>query len=160
MTNDNFIHRNPVWDKDVDAIVYARVMNEFWSDTYEYEELPAKKMGGDMFMVCCIPLLVEGINLGDIVSTKDGRIFSSVTKKSEYCGFRVALSKHGPEGPEVYEKLLLDLDQIFDGRICIEFNSHTFFGLALGNMKDAQQLADYLQLKETSTEILGYETND
>ena len=51
------------------------------------ECLPVKRMGGDLFRLCCVPFLIYDVDRGDVVVGRHGK-FVSLSEKSGDVGFR------------------------------------------------------------------------
>lgn len=83
-------HENPTWWNKADSAIGAYVTDPVWSGRYKTEQLAAKEVGLRAYVICCIPFLLYGINLGDTVEVDDKLNVKSVVKRGDHFGFRIA----------------------------------------------------------------------
>lgn len=62
-----------------------------------FETLPAKRLPGDVFEICCIPFHVYDLDKGDRVTRDASDIVNGVVAKSGDCGFRFKLDTDNEE---------------------------------------------------------------
>jgi hypothetical protein len=58
-------HDTPVWRERADFIIGARL-----DEPGKWEQLWARRLGPNLFELCCIPFLTYGLALGDVVETE------------------------------------------------------------------------------------------
>jgi Domain of unknown function (DUF4265) len=142
-------HLNPVWRDRADFIVHAVVDDE------ALEQLWARQLDDRRFEVCCIPMFVYDIALGDIVETQRvgdrEYVVASVEPRGRYA-FRVSFSE-SPDRGQATEQLLSDLGDDW----LLEWYSETLLGLDAPDPEKAQELADLLQQLEDQG-LFIYET--
>lgn len=57
----------------------------------DFEQFWARKLGENLFEVCCIPFFAYGISLGDLVTTNTDGYVESVVQRSGHRTLRVAI---------------------------------------------------------------------
>jgi len=110
--NDKVVtHDFPVWRDRADFIIAARLGEPDVPEKWTFEQLWAKQIAENLFEVCCIPLFLYGIALGDQVSTKpfNGRTFvvNAVSERMGHTTFRIWFTEM-----KIRELILGELHQI------------------------------------------------
>lgn len=81
------IHLNPVWRDRANFIIAAEFTME--PTDVKTEQLWARRVGVDVFEICCIPFFLYDVALGDIVETDGDWLVRDVVKPSGRYVFRV-----------------------------------------------------------------------
>lgn len=92
-------HEDPVWRERANYIFQARIeaADSTDSDSSRSEQLWGRKIDEGRIEVCCIPFLVYGIALGDVIEIDESNEFERVVQRSGRSVFRVWLG--GSENP-------------------------------------------------------------
>jgi hypothetical protein len=108
LTTDDgvFVHAAPVWRERANFIIRAQLPET--NAPRRYEPLWARKISDDTFELCCIPFLLYGISLGDIVATDDGFVVQRVLQSTKRSTFRVWLA----ESTHDRNSLISDLEEL------------------------------------------------
>lgn len=154
-----FQHRWPAWEEICDTSIYIDTQpDDLYGDEYEVEEVSAQALGGNLYKVCAIPLLVHDINLGDIVKADDSRTYKDTVTHGGRLGFRLAVNipnSHDDEEPAEFKSVIKRLQK---KKWNIEFFSHALVGVDAGNSKDAQKLASELEKMVKKEWLIAYDT--
>lgn len=137
-------------------MVYIPVSSAVWSDDYKYEELYIRQTKQGQGEICCVPLLVYDLNLGDIISFDKNHILKKKIKDNGHYGFRIA-AEHNQSDMDQYAEIIDELKKTSDS-VSIEFNSHSLFGVDVPTEQQAQEIAAYLESLEENKKIIAYET--
>jgi len=155
MTIDTIVHENPVWREQANFIIAAKIDPEPTDRRWRWEQLWARQVTENIFMLCCIPFFVYDLALGDEVETirREERryVVQQVIKPSGHYTFR-AWFYDSSVRREVAGEL--------SGLGCLmEWRSSYSNLLAVDAASDdqAQMVADLLSHKE-QLELLTYET--
>ncbi len=81
-------HSEPIWRDKANYLLMADIDGDL-------EQLWAREIGDGKFMICCVPLFVYDIALGDIVEADDDDQVTRVIERSGRYGFRIWLSDAG-----------------------------------------------------------------
>jgi hypothetical protein len=85
------VHLNPVWRDKADFIIRAKCGDV--TQGYFWEQLWARELGENRFMLCCIPFFAYDLSIGDEVETTTEQeveyVISRTVKKSSYYTFRI-----------------------------------------------------------------------
>ncbi len=93
--SDTIAHEAPAWREKADSLVAAWIGDRPGEagSRWQWEQIWARKVGGDRFEVCCIPFFVYDLALGDEVETtrREGRdlVVERVAKPSGHATYRV-----------------------------------------------------------------------
>ncbi len=145
-------HQKPAWSDKADFVIAADIKNTPWGSEYLYEQLAAKSIGDNAYVVCAIPFATPDICLGDEVALDEKYTIKSVIKKSEYVGFRVA-TKNMKSQEELINQLKTLINELYH-----EHFSESLLAVAVHGSEDAQLTADVLQKAEDLHTIVEYET--
>src|SRR6267142_3788381 len=80
-------HLNPVWREKSDFII--RAFLEVKENHNHWEQMWARKLNENHFMICCVPFFTYGLNLGDEVLCDPDYQIREVTKRSGNMTFRI-----------------------------------------------------------------------
>lgn len=120
-----------------------------------WEELWVRDLGSNMFEVCCIPLWVRNLSIGDIVAatpdSKKGWILKEVIQPSGDCTFRIWFAE--PPAEEVMKRLH---DELRAFGCLLEWRSDRLWGVSC-RPESAQTVRDLLMDWERRG-IIEYET--
>ena len=128
MENKFAIHLNPIWREKANFIINCELGGEpDKPNVIQMEQLWAKRLEENRFMVCCIPFFAYGIALGDEVLTapkgKMNFIVQNVVQPSGHSTFRVWLGSTNPQFVPTLLRLIRQTDA------SIEFYSEHLFGV-------------------------------
>jgi len=134
------IHPFPAWRHKADYILRARLPED--DMPYLYEQLWGKKTDvPHVYELCCVPLFLYGLALGDILSTDETSTVIAIVKESGHKTFRVAMDCDD-------EALIGLFDAIVATGGLVEQYSDTL--CAVDAIPDAAQQVEHL-LKELET---------
>ncbi|MFS8639241.1 MAG: DUF4265 domain-containing protein [Symbiobacteriaceae bacterium] len=147
------IHPFPVRQERGDTVIHALV--EESPEEIIWEELWARSLGSDAIEICCIPLFVRNVFLGDIVTAAPdagkGWILKEVIRRSGDYGFRLLF----PDEPA--EEVMRTLHHTLRHLGCVlEWRTARFWGVSCGP-ESVLAVADVLSDWEQRG-ILAYET--
>jgi len=143
-------HAEPAWRDRANFVIAARVDDERW------EQLWARQLTGDRFIVCCVPFFVYDIALGDEVRTApaDGKpyVVCEVTKPSGRYVFRAWFG-------ETVDASNRDrvVRWLVNSGCILEWSSKNLMAIDTQGEELAQEVADFLQGQENRG-LLRYET--
>lgn len=143
-------HLDPVWRAKADFIIATLLNTE--NGISEWEQIWAKKMGGNTFIVCCIPFFAYNISLGDLVKTNDDYVIERVLAESGNTVFRIWFLD--------YNNLTARADilnSILDFGVEMEWSSDNLLAISVNDSKLAQNVADYLMHCESEGRLV-YDT--
>jgi len=69
MTTDTVMHENPVWRERANFIITAKIDLEPTTAQWRWEQLWARQVTENRFVLCCIPFFIYDLALGDEVET-------------------------------------------------------------------------------------------
>jgi hypothetical protein len=72
-------HEDPVWREHANFMIHARLPEE--DRPKRFEQLWTRRLADNRFEICCIPFLVFGLALGDVVVTSPREDFQYVVDK-------------------------------------------------------------------------------
>lgn len=144
MENKFTLHLNPIWREKANFIInYELGVDPDKPNVIQMEQLWAKRLEENRFMVCCIPFFAYGIALGDEVLTapkgKMNFIVQSVVQPSGHSTFRVWLGDTNQELVPTLLKLIRQTDA------SIEFYSEHLFGVDSSSEEITIQLLQILK---------------
>lgn len=144
------VHNEPVWRDRANFIVNAPLPGPG-----RFEQLWCRQTAEDEFEVCCIPLFLYAVALGDIIQTRaeDGRryVLSRVVARSGRFVFRVHFERSMLGNRDVVVETLAELGAL------LEWSSASLLAVATQDAGHAQQVADYL-FEQEGAGRLRYET--
>jgi hypothetical protein len=147
-------HNEPIWRDRADFIIRAKVKGN--SDQSRREQLWARQVSDNTFVICCIPFFVYDLALGDVVEVgatpDDLYLVQRVVRPSGRSTFRVWFGD-SPD-PAIRQEVIREV-----GRLgCLfEWSSENLLAIDAASDRVAQQLADFLY-KHHQTGALVYET--
>jgi hypothetical protein len=65
-----YLHTHPVWRDRADSVIYVKDADPSVPGRYYLEQLWARRLEDNHFEICCIPLYVYGLALGDVVAAR------------------------------------------------------------------------------------------
>lgn len=141
-------HSSPVW-RDRSNFVFAAYLGTK-DGKNEWEQLWGQKVAPQRFVLCCIPFFVQDVALGDEVETDGDLVLQRVVRPSGQVTFRVWF---GGQDATRRDGLVREIEAM---KPLMEWSSANLLALSVP-AAEAQQLADYLQLRENEG-LLQYET--
>lgn len=157
----SFIHMNPVWREQTNFIIGAWVVSDNESETFsKREQLCARKIADNRFIICCIPFFIYDLALGDEVETEPsgGKTYmvQRVIKPSNHYTFRAWFKEaQNPNARSEVVKELIDLDCL------LELYSEDLLGIDAANGEQAQKVLSLLVKKSQVGDLIfepGYTT--
>lgn len=142
-------HSSPVW-RDRSNLVFAAHLGTK-DGKNEWEQLWGQKVAPQRFVLCCTPFFVQDVALGDDVETDGDFVLQRVVRPSGQVTFRVWFGDQGTTTR--WEGLVREIEEM---KLLMEWSSENLLALSVSADK-AQQLADYLQIRENQG-LLQYET--
>ena len=122
-------------------------------DELDREQLWAKKIESNKFMICCIPFFIYDLSLGDIVETDESYLVKSVFSRSGRFVFRVwLLSEDSAERIAVAENLT-------KMGALLEQSSANLFAVDASSEKLAAEVSGFM-LELEGKGIIQYETGN
>jgi len=138
------IHQDPVWRDRSDFIIGADISI---GGEPRSEQLWVRRVGGDLFEICCIPFFVRDLALGDIVETDAHLTLQRVVKPSGRYTFRVWFADSFHPRVEIAEGL-------HHLGALLEWSSENLLAVDAANETEAVAVADYLRVKEEAGELV------
>jgi hypothetical protein len=152
MTNKIIQHNHPAWRNTADFIIRAECYDAWHREEPAVEQLWAHKISEGIYELCCIPLFLYNISLGDQVKTDSDYWITEVVKPSGHYTFRVWFGDS--KSPGIQEAVKLTVEK-FGG--LYEWYTDKLLAIDVPSHAEADGLAAYLQEMEDSEE-LTYET--
>jgi hypothetical protein len=145
------VHEEPVWRDRANFIVNAELRES--DSPKRFEQLWTRQVGDDQFEVCCVPFFLYDIALGDIVRTaprgERRYVVERVIRPSGRYVFRVWLGLGESFVPrETIAEALRELGAL------TEWSSVNLLAVDAENAEQAQAVADYLDAREKSGELM------
>lgn len=152
------LHLNPIWREKANFVInYELGVEPDKPGVIQMEQLWAKRLEENRFMVCCIPFFAYGLALGDEVLTapkdKMSFIVQNVVRPSGHFTFRVWLGDTNPELVPTLLRLIRQTDA------SIEFYSEHLFGVDSSSEEISKQLVQILKKWEEDGNIRYEEGN-
>jgi hypothetical protein len=101
-------HDNPAWRDIANFLIFAD-LSEFGLEG-RWEQLWAQQLGGNEFMLCCIPYFAYGVALGDRLCTAPSRgkkyVLSKVVSRSGHRVLRLWLKHSRPDARKRVQDVL------------------------------------------------------
>lgn len=147
-------HPRPAWDDRADIALQLRIVtgNAHLDNPPRYEELPCKDLGDGFYQICCVPVFLYDLALGDILKLRDGEL-EGVAQESGQHTFRAYFGRaFMPFAREV----LIDELATMPG-IVTEWFSEDLLALSAENDAVANLLARWLETAMSRGQ-LQYET--
>lgn len=158
MSKEIVVHETPVWRDRADFILGARIDTPHPGDGTPgpaWEQLWARRLGDDRFLLCCIPFFLYNLSLGDEIRTRpaEGRrfVFHRVLSPSGHFTFRVWFFE--PLARHELPQLVASLGCLMEWR----GSSSNLLAIDAPSAERAQELADLLYQREHLGQ-LEYET--
>lgn len=142
------VHSFPIW-RDRANFVFAAYQGTK-DGKNQWEQLWGHEVGPQRCVVCCIPFFLHNVALGDEVEIDANFVFQRVVQPSGQVTFRVWFEG---QGISKRQDLVHEIEAM---KPLMEWSSHNLLALSLTEA-EAQQMADYLQLRENEG-LLQYET--
>lgn len=139
------VHANPVWRDQSDFIVGAVL-----PDSAGTEQLWARQVAANRFVVCCIPFFLYDLALGDLVETDAEHTVKRVVEPSGRFVFRVWFAGSSASHEEVVEKLL-------QKGALVEWSSQNLLAVDAKHEQAASKISEYLSQCEQAS-MVSYET--
>lgn len=141
------VHEHPVWKDRSDFII--RVFLEEKEGHNDWEQLWAKNLGQNRFMICCIPFFVYNLSLGDEVIVDNDYNVSEVVHHSGNTTFRVWFGNSRIEniGREIYSGLE-NMEAI------LEWSSENLLAVSIDNQLKTKLVSDYLMQHQEKNGIM------
>ena len=118
-------HLNPVWKERADFIINAITPPPSKNDEGVYwEQFWSRQIDEFKFEICCIPIYVYNLALGDIVETDNEYIVSRVVERSGYFTIRIWFFEIDAETRFMIEKT------IYSYGCLMEFYSERLLGVS------------------------------
>lgn len=153
MKNVYLTHRSPIWQERANFILHARVEGD--DPSVVWEQIWARQLAATQFEVCCIPMFVYDLALGDIIETGPSGghqyVVQRVVQPSQHYTFRALFSDGTTQVTR--DHIAGELGQL--GAL-VEWYSDSLMAISAEPVI-AQTVADFLcDLEER--ELLSYET--
>ncbi len=129
-------HLNPIWAEKANFIIMANVND--MNNEVEKEQLWARQISAHKFEICCIPLFVYDLSLGDEVETDKNFVIQKIIKESGQHTFRV-WAKDTPN-----EVRLTITNHLSENNYLYEWYSENLFSISAMDKSSAQSLSNYL----------------
>jgi hypothetical protein len=142
------VHSDPIWRDRANFVFAAHQGTKDGKN--EWEQLWGQQVAPQRCVVCCIPFFVHDVALGDEVEIDTNFVLQRVVRSSGQVTFRVWF---GDQDVAARQRVVREIEAM--NRL-MEWSSENFLALSVLEV-DAQQLADYLQLRENES-LLQYET--
>jgi hypothetical protein len=147
LTEKDFaVHLNPVWRARANFIIDANI--ESGDSARRYEQLWARKLTGDGFEICCIPVFAYDLALGDeVITRREGErlyVVDRVVKPSGRFTFRVWFGDS--PNPGVRDTVIEYLDT---PGVLYEWYSPNLLAVDAESEEIAQAVADFLKRRPT-----------
>lgn len=130
-------HYDPVWKDRADCFIFAREREE---DGGELEQLLAKKVAGNTFLICTIPMFIYNLSLGDIVETDNNLEITNVLQRS---GRHVIRIKFELDDEISHNKVQ---EKLFSVGALIEKLTEGYWAIDIANDEDLSKVHAYLFL--------------
>lgn len=133
------VHEEPVWRDRADFIIRAPIEE---SAVAHAEQLWARKIREHVFEICCIPVDIYDLALGDIVETDGSYTIRGIVQASGRYVFRVWFGEtENPPRQEVFQRLI-ELGALN------EWSSQNLLAVDARDFQHAQIIADFLSERE------------
>lgn len=142
------VHSAPIW-RDRANLVFAAHQGTKGGKN-EWEQLWGQEVAPQRYVVCCIPFFVHNVALGDEVEIDANFVLQRVVRSSGQVTFRVWF---GGQDTATRQEIAREIEAM---KPLMEWSSENLLALSVPET-EAQQLANYLQLRE-SEGVLRYET--
>lgn len=142
------VHSFPIWRDRANFVFAAHQGTKDGKN--EWEQLWGQEVAPQRCVVCCIPFFVYDVALGDEVEIDYNFILQRVVRSSGQVTFRVWF---GGQDAAKRQDLVREIEAM---KPLMEWSSENLLALSVTEA-EAQQLADYLQLRENEG-LLQYET--
>jgi hypothetical protein len=130
-------HLNPAWRDKTDFIIRIKLPDEDQEGNSLSEQIWARNVGNNLYLLTCVPIFAYGLSLGDIVETDEELWIIKVKTKSNYSTVRFFFHKKEKEMVEKIEDVLI-------GKQCIiEWYSKNLLGVAIPKEICSKELVDY-----------------
>jgi hypothetical protein len=144
-----FVHPAPVWGHRMDFVFDAALPES--CAPRRFEQLVGRQVGDTEFELCCIPLLLYDVSLGDIIATDTDYLMERVVKPSGRYTFRVWF---GDDGAGPTDEITAELERL--GAL-LEPYSAKLLAVDAADAELAQAVANYLHDRENAGQLV-YET--
>ena len=139
------VHRGPVWRDRSNFIITAAIDPGDTETTTE--QLWARRLDDARYELCCIPFFAYDLALGDIVEVDLAFQVTRVSTPSGRYVFRVYFNESTQPGDEAVERLE-ELGAL------MEWSSGKLLAIDARDQSHAQQVADFLQDRETLGQLV------
>ena len=147
-------HPQPVWGDRADFMLQLRIEtgNPQVDAEPRYEELPVQNLGDGFCRICCIPIFLYDLALGDVLKINNGQL-EGVAQESGHHTFRAYF---GRAFMPAARSVLIDELAIMPG-VFTEWYSNDLLGLSAENDAVANERARWLETAMSRGQ-LQYET--
>lgn len=138
------VHPNPLWRSKADYVAFAVVSDDYEGSPW-HEQMAGRLVSGNRMEVCCIPLAVHDLSLGDIVRLvhRDGSVFiDSVVERSSWHSYRLRVDVEDATGLEVL------LEELAGEGVVHEMGRRPFVGIAAQGDEAATRLVAAMERLE------------
>ena len=117
-------------------------------DSEHAEQLWCAELGNNRFGLCCIPFYLYGVSLGDVIRVKqsDCGLYEVIEVEESFGFYTYRVFFYG----ETQYKVMARMDELGAG---YEWYSTRFMAIAVGDLRTANNVTDYLSLLEKNGEL-------
>lgn len=141
------VHEHPVWRDRSDFII--RVFLGEKEGHNDWEQLWAKNLGQNRFMICCIPFFAYNLSLGDEVIVDNYYNVSEVIHHSGNTTFRVWFGESKIES--IGEKIYSELERI---EAILEWSSENLLAVSVDSQPKTKSISDYLNQHQSANNFI------
>jgi hypothetical protein len=139
------VHSEPVWRDRSNFIIATPI--EPGEAGISTEQLWARRVDDRHYELCCIPFFAYDLALGDVVEVDPGYLVTRVSTPSGRYVFRAYFGRSAHPRDEILERLA-ELGAL------VEWSSATLLAIDACDLSHAQQIADFLQERETLGQLM------